>query len=95
MGEPSRRTTISAALHQSGLYGSDQTEAASLSPPPTALWKEICFLPILTVHLLLVYMDFILSYVYPQHRFPSVYLADPHAKLSQKLFLIKKNPLFN
>ena len=26
MGEPSRRTTISAALHQSGLYGS-QTEA--------------------------------------------------------------------
>ena len=27
MGEPSRRTTISAALHQSGLYGSGQTEA--------------------------------------------------------------------
>ena len=27
MGEPSRRTTISAALHQSGLYGSVQTEA--------------------------------------------------------------------
>jgi hypothetical protein len=27
MGEPSRRTTISAALHQSGLYGRDQTEA--------------------------------------------------------------------
>jgi transposase len=27
IGEPSRRTTISAALHQSGLYGSVQTEA--------------------------------------------------------------------
>jgi hypothetical protein len=27
MGEHSRRTTISAALHQSGLYGSGQTEA--------------------------------------------------------------------
>jgi hypothetical protein len=27
MGELSRRTTISAALHQSGLYGSGQTEA--------------------------------------------------------------------
>jgi hypothetical protein len=26
MGEPSRRTTFSAALHQSGLYGSGQTE---------------------------------------------------------------------
>jgi hypothetical protein len=26
MGEPSRRTTISAALHQSGLYGSGQTK---------------------------------------------------------------------
>jgi hypothetical protein len=26
MGEPSRRTTISAELHQSGLYGSGQTE---------------------------------------------------------------------
>ena len=26
-GEPSGRTTISAALHQSGLYGSGQTEA--------------------------------------------------------------------
>ena len=28
MGAPSRRTTISAAIHQSGLYGSGQTEAA-------------------------------------------------------------------
>jgi hypothetical protein len=27
MGEPSRRTTISAVLHQTGLYGSGQTEA--------------------------------------------------------------------
>jgi hypothetical protein len=27
VGETSRRTTISAALHQSGLYGSGQTEA--------------------------------------------------------------------
>jgi hypothetical protein len=27
MGEPSRRTTISVTLHQSGLYGSGQTEA--------------------------------------------------------------------
>uniref|UniRef100_A0AAZ3QG03 Transposase Tc1-like domain-containing protein n=1 Tax=Oncorhynchus tshawytscha TaxID=74940 RepID=A0AAZ3QG03_ONCTS len=27
MGDPSRRTTISAALHQSGLYGSGQTKA--------------------------------------------------------------------
>ena len=27
MGEPSRRTTISAALHQSGLYGRVATEA--------------------------------------------------------------------
>jgi hypothetical protein len=27
MGEPSRRTIISAALHQSGLYGSGQMEA--------------------------------------------------------------------
>jgi hypothetical protein len=27
MGEPSRRTTISAELHQSGLYGSGQKEA--------------------------------------------------------------------
>jgi hypothetical protein len=27
MGEPSRRTTISAALHQLGLYGSGQMEA--------------------------------------------------------------------
>uniref|UniRef100_A0AAQ4RVN7 Transposase Tc1-like domain-containing protein n=1 Tax=Gasterosteus aculeatus aculeatus TaxID=481459 RepID=A0AAQ4RVN7_GASAC len=26
-GEPSRRTTISAALHKSGLFGSGQTEA--------------------------------------------------------------------
>jgi hypothetical protein len=29
MGDPSRRTTISATLHQSGLDGSGQTEAAS------------------------------------------------------------------
>ena len=27
VGETSRRTTISAALHQSGLYGSGQTES--------------------------------------------------------------------
>ena len=27
MGEPYRRTTISAALHQLGLYSSGQTEA--------------------------------------------------------------------
>ena len=30
MREPVRRTTVSAALHQSGLYGSGQTEA---TPP--------------------------------------------------------------
>jgi hypothetical protein len=30
MGEPSRRTTISAALNQLGLYGNGQTEATPL-----------------------------------------------------------------
>jgi hypothetical protein len=42
MEEPYIRTTISAALHQSGLYGSDQTEA---TPQSKGTWQPTWSLP--------------------------------------------------
>ena len=39
MGEPSRRTTISAALHQSGLYGGVARRKPLLSKRHMIVWS--------------------------------------------------------
>ena len=54
------------------------------------LWgrKCVCFLQILTVHLLFVYVELMRSWVFPpQHHFLTVYTADPWNKWNQRLFL--------
>jgi hypothetical protein len=46
--------------------------------------------PYLTPHLLCTWILWCRMF-FPQHRFPSICIADPHAKLSQQTFLISKH----
>ena len=62
------------------------TQAASLSNP-AALGEEVCVLPILTAHLLLVYIDFMMSAVFPPTPLSNSLYNRPSCQIESKAFL--------